>query len=144
MCFDADARPPLPPISGAALDAGEIQLTSADGTDFAAYAARAPSPGGPGIIVLPNVRGLHPYYEELALRFAEAGAHAVALDLYARTAGPGRRPEGFAYEEHARATKPYTLAADVGAAAAYLLSDDARNVTGTTVYVDSGYHAMGM
>ena len=33
---------------------------------------------------------------------------------------------------------------DVGAAGAYLLSDDARNVTGTTLYVDSGYHAMGM
>ena len=33
---------------------------------------------------------------------------------------------------------------DVGAAAAYLLSDDAHNVTGTTLYVDSGYHSMGM
>ena len=33
---------------------------------------------------------------------------------------------------------------DVAAAAAYLLSDDARNVTGTTLYVDSGYHSMGM
>jgi enoyl-[acyl-carrier protein] reductase I len=33
---------------------------------------------------------------------------------------------------------------DVGAAAAYLLSDDARSVTATTLYVDSGYHAMGM
>jgi enoyl-[acyl-carrier protein] reductase I len=33
---------------------------------------------------------------------------------------------------------------DVGAAAAYLLSDEASNVTGTTLYVDSGYHAMGM
>jgi enoyl-[acyl-carrier protein] reductase I len=33
---------------------------------------------------------------------------------------------------------------DCGAAAAYLLSDDARNVTGTTLYVDSGYHSMGM
>jgi enoyl-[acyl-carrier protein] reductase I len=33
---------------------------------------------------------------------------------------------------------------DCGAAAAYLLSDDARNVTGTTLYVDAGYHAMGM
>jgi enoyl-[acyl-carrier protein] reductase I len=33
---------------------------------------------------------------------------------------------------------------DVGAAAAFLLSDDAKNVTGTTLYVDSGYHAMGM
>jgi enoyl-[acyl-carrier protein] reductase I len=33
---------------------------------------------------------------------------------------------------------------DVGAAAAYLLSDAARNVTATILYVDSGYHAMGM
>ena len=33
---------------------------------------------------------------------------------------------------------------DVGSAAAYLLSDEAQNVTGTTLYVDSGYHAMGM
>jgi enoyl-[acyl-carrier protein] reductase I len=33
---------------------------------------------------------------------------------------------------------------DVGAAAAYLLSDAARNVTATTLYVDSGYHSMGM
>ena len=33
---------------------------------------------------------------------------------------------------------------DVGGAAAYLLSDDAHNVTATTLYVDAGYHAMGM
>src|SRR3954452_14113961 len=33
---------------------------------------------------------------------------------------------------------------EVGAAAAYLLSDDARNITATTLYVDGGYHAMGM
>jgi enoyl-[acyl-carrier protein] reductase I len=35
-------------------------------------------------------------------------------------------------------------AADCGAAAAYLLSDDAKSVSGTTLYVDAGYHAMGM
>ena len=109
-------------MRGSALDARDIELTSADGTAFAAYAARASSPGGPGVVVLPDVRGLHPYYEELALRFAEAGAHAVAVDLYARTAGRGKRPEGFAYEEHARATRAESLAADVGAAAAYLRS----------------------
>jgi len=33
---------------------------------------------------------------------------------------------------------------DVGSAGAYLLSDEAGNVTATTLYVDSGYHAMGM
>src|SRR5437868_3336663 len=38
----------------------------------------------------------------------------------------------------------HVTADDVGAAAAYLLGDGAVNVTGTTLYVDSGYHAMGM
>ena len=38
----------------------------------------------------------------------------------------------------------HVSADDVGAAAAYLLSDDARNVTGTTLHVDSGYHSMGL
>jgi enoyl-[acyl-carrier-protein] reductase (NADH) len=32
----------------------------------------------------------------------------------------------------------------VGEAGAFLLSDEAANITGTTLYVDSGYHAMGM
>jgi enoyl-[acyl-carrier protein] reductase I len=35
-------------------------------------------------------------------------------------------------------------AEDCGAAAAYLLSDEAKNVSGTTLYVDGGYHSMGM
>jgi enoyl-[acyl-carrier protein] reductase I len=38
----------------------------------------------------------------------------------------------------------HIAAEDVGDAAAFLLSDEARNVTGTILYVDSGYHAMGM
>ena len=38
----------------------------------------------------------------------------------------------------------HVTAEDVGSAAAYLLGDGAENVTGTTLYVDSGYHAMGM
>ena len=46
-------------------------------------------------------------------------------------------------EERAPLHRPIS-SDDVGAAAAYLLSDDAQNVTGTTLYVDSGYHAMGM
>ena len=35
-------------------------------------------------------------------------------------------------------------AADVGQAALYLCSPMAQMVTGTTLYVDSGYHAMGI
>ena len=91
MCYDADARPPLPPIRGAALDAGELTLTASDGTQVAAYAARAGAPSGAGIVILPDVRGLHPFFEELALRFAEAGVDAIAIDYFSRTAGTGRR-----------------------------------------------------
>jgi enoyl-[acyl-carrier protein] reductase I len=46
-------------------------------------------------------------------------------------------------EERAPLHRPID-ADDVGVAAAYLLSDAARNVTATTLYVDAGYHAMGM
>jgi carboxymethylenebutenolidase len=117
MCHPTDARPPLPPIRGGAVDARELVLTSADGTQFAAYLARAASPGGPGIVVIPDVRGLHAFYEELARRLAEAGVHAVAVDLYARTAGPGRRGDAFESRSHVGQTDPRTIALDIRAAA---------------------------
>lgn len=117
MCHPADARPPLPPIRGGAVDARDLVLTSADGTQFAAHLACAASPGGPGIVVLPDVRGLHPFYEDLANRLAEAGVHAVAVDLNARTAGPGHRGADFDYEPHAAQVRHDTISADVRAAA---------------------------
>ena len=79
-----------------------LTLVSRDGTEFAAHAARAEAPSGAGIVIIPDVRGLHPYYEELTRRFAEAGVHAVAIDLYGRTAGAEPRSEGFEYEPHVR------------------------------------------
>ena len=122
MCYDADARPPLPPIRGAALEAGELILTSEDGTRVAAYAARAAEPTGAGVVVLPDVRGLHSFYEELALRLAEAGADAVAIDYFSRSAGTGRRGPDLDYGSHVPLTRPATLNADVAAAAAHLRS----------------------
>jgi carboxymethylenebutenolidase len=122
MCFDTDARPPLPPIHGGAIDARSISLTSRDGTAVPAYAARAERPAGAGIVVIPDVRGLHPYYEELALRFAEAGVHAVALDLYARSADSRKRGEGFEHEPHVRQLRTEAIDQDVAAAVAFLRS----------------------
>ena len=95
MCFDLDSRPPIAPIAGGALDR---DVADAHGRRW------QPLPGVPGArhatergrrsSILPDVRGLHPYYEELALRFAEAGIDAVAIDYFGRTAGldtPARR-----------------------------------------------------
>jgi carboxymethylenebutenolidase len=124
MCYAADARPPLPPVRGGATDAAEVTMTSADGTRVAGYAARAEQPGGPGIVVLPDVRGLHPFFEELALRFADTGVHAVAIDYFSRTAGTGRRDAAFDYQAHVPQTRPETLNADIAAAVSFLRSAD--------------------
>jgi carboxymethylenebutenolidase len=115
MCHSTDARPPLPPIRGGAIDARDLDLTSSDGTRFAAHAAVAATPGGAGIVILPDVRGLHPFYEDLANRLAEAGVHALALDLYARTAGAGHRGPEFEYMPHVDRAEHATISADVRA-----------------------------
>ena len=124
MCFDTDARPPLPPIRGGAIDARDLDLTSRDGTTIAAHAARAEQPSGAGVVIIPDVRGLHPYYQELARRFAEAGVHAISVDLYGRSAGSGIRAEGFEYEPHVMQLQPAAIDEDVAAAVAYLRSAD--------------------
>jgi len=120
MCFDHDSRPPITPIAGGALDSQEIALEAADGNRFAAFAARAAVPTGGGIVILPDVRGLHAYYRELALRFAEHGIDAIAIDYFGRTAGIGDRGPDFAWQEHVPLTTFDGLRADVVAAAAHL------------------------
>jgi len=124
MCYSDDARPPLPPVGGAASDQGDLVLTASDGNKFAAYFARAAKPTGAGIAVMPDVRGLHHFYKELAQRFAEAGIDAVAIDYFGRTAGIGNRDEGFEFMPHVEKTTPEGISADVAAAVAYLRSKE--------------------
>jgi carboxymethylenebutenolidase len=124
MCYSDDARPPLPPIGGAAADHGDLTLTSADGTKFMAYFARASEPTGAGMVVMPDVRGLHHFYKELAQRFAEAGIDAVAIDYFGRTAGIGDRSEAFDYKPHVEQSTPENIAMEVAAATTYLKSKD--------------------
>ena len=117
MCFPFDAIvPDLPEgfqvMAGGA--AGErLTLTSADGTEFSAYLARAEGPTG--VVVLPDVRGLFRFYEQLVERFADAGPPAIALDYFGRTAGLGPRDEDFEYMPHVQQTTPETIARDVEA-----------------------------
>jgi carboxymethylenebutenolidase len=124
MCYPDDARPPLPPIGGAASDHGDFVLTASDGNRFAAHFARAAQPTGAGIVVMPDVRGLHEFYKDLARRFAEAGVDAVAIDYFGRTAGIGDRGDGFVYQPHIEQMTAEGLKADVAAAIAYLKTKD--------------------
>jgi carboxymethylenebutenolidase len=101
-----------------------VVLNSADGTKFAGYFARAEKPTGAGMVVLPDVRGLHQFYKELAQRFAEAGIDAVAIDYFGRTAGIGDRSDSFEYAPHIEKTTPEDIAKDVAAAIDYLKSKD--------------------
>ncbi len=122
MCFPFDAIVPELPAGFQAMAggaAGELHtLTSADGTDFSAYLARAEGPTG--VVVLPDVRGLFRFYEQLAERFADAGHPAVAIDYFGRTAGLGPRDEAFEYMPHVQQTTPETIALDVATALAFL------------------------
>jgi dienelactone hydrolase len=110
--------------SGAATPNSDFTLQPADGTRFAAYGARATRPTGAGMLVLPDVRGLHTNYKELALRFAEVGVDAVAIDFFGRTDKSGDRSDAFEYFPHLVQTKPGTLQADIAARVAYLRSKE--------------------
>src|ERR687891_53118 len=141
--------------------------------DVSAYSlvatARAAEPllaaaGGGAVLTMTYLGGERavPHYNVMGVAKAalDASVRYLAWDLgqknirvNAVSAGPvrtlaARSIAGFPtmeaiVEERAPLHRPID-ADDVGAAAAYLLSDDARNVTGTTLYVDSGYHSMGM
>jgi carboxymethylenebutenolidase len=122
MCHEPSSRPPLPPVRGGSGTGERIVLTAADGAEFSAFSARTPTSRGPGVVILPDVRGLHPFYEDLALRFAEAGLHATAIDYFGRTAGIGDRGDDFDHQPHVAQLDDRTVALDVAEGAAHLRS----------------------
>jgi carboxymethylenebutenolidase len=128
MCFDHDSSPPIPVIAGAAVSHRDLELEAADGNRFAAFAAEAEESSDVGVVILPDVRGLYRFYEELALRFAERGIHAVAFDYFGRTAGVAKRGDDFEYMPHVQATTREGVAADVRACVDYLREQGSRAV----------------
>ena len=120
MCFDRDSLPPIPPLSGAAVSHDDPVLESADGNRFAAFVAAPEEPTATGVVILPDVRGLYRFYEELALRFAERGYAAVAFDYFGRTAGVEKRGDDFEYMPHVEQTTAAGVQADVAACVAHL------------------------
>ncbi len=109
--------------------------------------------GGERAVPHYNVMGVAKATLDSSLRYLAWDLGQKNIRVNAVSAGPvrtlaARSIAGFPtmeaiVEERAPLHRPID-AGDVGAAAAFLLSDEAGNVTGTTLYVDSGYHAMGM
>lgn len=122
MCYDDQARPPIPPGGGGggAAAGEELVLTASDGNRFAAYLAMPAKPSGANVLIYPDVRGLHQFYKELALRFAEVGIGALAIDYFGRTAGLTSRDEPFEYMPHVQQLQFDTISLDTQAALSYL------------------------
>src|SRR6478735_7405837 len=109
--------------------------------------------GGERAVPHYNVMGVAKATLDASVKYLAWDLGAKEIRVNAVSAGPvrtlaARSIAGFPtmeaiVEERAPLHRPID-ADDVAGAAAYLLSDDARNVTGTTLYVDSGYHAMGL
>jgi carboxymethylenebutenolidase len=124
MCFDRDALPPDPARSGMLAGSETTVVVAEDGNHLAATLARALEPAA-GVVIIPDVRGLHRYYERLAEHLADAGVHAVAIDLYGRTAGAEHRDDDFDYQQHREAVRDDGVRTDVRAAAELLRANGA-------------------
>ena len=140
MCFELDSLPPIPRIRGAAVSHEELVLDARDGNRLAAFVATPEEPASVGVVILPDVRGLYRFYEELALRLAERGIAAIAIDYFGRTAGIGKRDDDFEYMPHVDQTTAEGIQADVGAAVEYLRSRGARSVF-TLGFCFGGHHS---
>jgi carboxymethylenebutenolidase len=120
MCFDLDSEPPIPRISGAAVAHDDLVLEADDGNRFAAFQALPDGQMSTGVVILPDVRGLYRFYEELALRFAERGHAAVAFDYFGRTAGVDKRPDDWDYMPLVEQLTQEQVQADVAACVRHL------------------------
>src|SRR5436305_5028823 len=120
MCYDDNARAPIPPGTHGQAHGEDLVLTAVDGNRFAAYIAQPEQPALAQVVIYPDVRGLHQFYKDLALRFAEVGVAAVALDYFGRTAGLTERTDSFEFWPHVQQLQLPTFFADVQAALAHL------------------------
>jgi carboxymethylenebutenolidase len=102
MCFAVDAEPPAPPGAGPRPHGERVVLTTADGTDLLAWHASAAEPAGAAVVILPDVRGLFPFYQRLVEHFGSVGVEAVAIDYFGRTDGTGERDAEFDFLPHLR------------------------------------------
>ncbi|GAB4191631.1 MAG: dienelactone hydrolase family protein [Roseiflexaceae bacterium] len=120
MCYDDQARAPIPPGEARAVKSESLVLTTEDGNQFAAFAALPEGGATAQVLILPDVRGLHPFYCDLAERLAQTGVAALAMDYFGRTAGPNARDESFEFWPHVQQLTLPTVLADARASLAAL------------------------
>ena len=120
MCYDDKSQPPLPPGQTRPASGEDIVLTASDGNQFAGYVAHSGNPTATQVLIYPDIRGLHQFYKDLALRFAEVGVNALAIDYFGRTAGLTARTDAFEFMPHVQQMQFDAFSLDVQAGMAYL------------------------
>lgn len=123
MCYDNNARPPEPPTKRGQARGRDITLTGEDGNKFMAFIAESTDPVNAQVLIYPDIRGLHQFYKDLALRFAEIGVRALAIDYFGRTAGAGARDDQFDFTPHVQAMTFPDFMSDVRAALEHLWAE---------------------
>ena len=127
MCIANDSGLPILDRPPNAPTGSSLKLTSHDGTQFSAFHALPESLTRVGVLVLPDMRGLAPFYEQLTLRLADQGHAAIAIDYYGRTAGTTPRTEQFPFMQHIMQVTAKTIGEDVISATQYLHTPQGGN-----------------
>lgn len=139
MCYDDTAQPPYPPGARGAARGEEIVLTAADGNRLVAYVAHPEQTAWAQVAIFGDAGGLRPFYKELALRFAEIGCEAVAIDYYGRIVDHVIRDDSFDPRPYWGQLRAQELFQDTQAALAYLrLNVDSERATFTVGFCMGG------
>lgn len=123
MCHADDSCPP--PLPGTSQPATVEQLIIGVQPFRAAHAMPARR-ASVAVLVLPDGRGLHPFYARLALALAEVGVEALAIDLYGRTAGTAERGVDFVSGSHSAQLTAAGVRTDLATGVTRLRGDDAH------------------
>jgi carboxymethylenebutenolidase len=140
MCFEHDSEPPIPPGDREVVNT-DLTLTAPDANEFMAFASRGSEESPVGVIVLPDVRGLFQFYKDLAIRFAQSGYDAVAIDYFGRTAEERDRPNDWDFRPHVEKCTVEGVSADVGAAVAWLRDTNPDRSVFTVGFCFGGSHS---
>jgi carboxymethylenebutenolidase len=128
MCFDDDSHPPIPISETAASHGEDVVLRAGDGTEVPAYLAEPEEHAQAQVVILPDARGLHNFYKELAMRFADVGMRALTFDFFARTSALQGRSHDFDYMAHIQQLTNESFGLDLDVAVQAIRAGEGRDL----------------